>query len=197
MQCLGIDDLTCLVMTLDEVQEFAWLFLQNKEAIERADIVRDADGTFALAVIRMDGSEETFRSAEEASWASALQTGEQMREGGLFAILGEDGNPVLCDFKTREAWILANAEKTKEKIECSPDVEATILFSGHSPSRISMDGSPKFWATWFYNSAQNQHYCCGPGVFETRVAAESFVKYYISTGCPAPGTPEFVCLGSG
>jgi hypothetical protein len=178
-------------MTFEEAQQFARMFRQNKATVEGVEVQQGADGTYSLLVVRINGTEEIFKDAEQAGWAAAHQVGEETRQGGLFAIIGEDGVPIQCDFETWKAQGLANVEKTTIKISCSKDVEATIFFSGHSPSLVSMDGRAKFWAVSFYSVSRNEHYGWGPGVFETLDEAEACVARYIEKGCPPPGTIEW------
>ena len=178
-------------MTFEEAQQFAWMFRQNKATVERVEVQQEADGTYSLLVVRINGTEETLKDAEQAGWAAAHQVGEETREGALFATLSEDGVPIQGDFETWKAWVFPNADKTKLKISCSPDVEATIFFSSQSPSLVSMDGRAKFWAVSFYSASRNEHYGWGPGVFETVDEAKACVARYIEKGCPPPGTMEW------
>jgi hypothetical protein len=100
--------------------------------------------------------------------------------------------PVLCDFETHQKWLFSDGQKSIQKFECSPEIEGTIHFSGHSLAQYSMDGRPKFWALNFYNRTKNERYGCGPGVFETKAEARACLERYISKGCPLPGTIEWV-----
>jgi hypothetical protein len=136
-------------------------------------------------------TEELFKDTEQAAWAGAHQVGEETREGALFATLGEDGVPIQCDLETWKVWVLPNADRTKTKISCSPDVEATIFFSGYSPSLVSMDGRAKFWPVSFYSVSRNEHFGWGSGVFETLDEAKACVARYIEKRCPPPGSIDW------
>ena len=137
------------------------------------------------------GQNKTFFDAEATRWALAHSVGEEMREGGLYATLNEEGVPVHCDFETWQAWMFRDLEKRQTKIRCSPDVEATITFTGQSPPEVSLDGRAKFWSVSFYSAARNEHFGWGPGVFATKEQAQGCVARYIAKGCPPPGNIDW------
>jgi hypothetical protein len=120
------------------------MFNQNKATIERADLRQEADGNYVVDVVRLNGTEQSFKDAEEAGWALAHQAGEEMREGALYATLNEDGIPVQCDFETWKVWMFQDLEKRQTKITCSSDITATITFTGNSPARFPWTGERNF-----------------------------------------------------
>jgi hypothetical protein len=95
------------------------------------------------------GQNKTFFDAEATRWALAHSVGEEMREGGLYATLNEEGVPVHCDFETWQAWVCRDLEKRQTKIRCSPDVEATITFTGQSPPEVSPGRESKILVSEF------------------------------------------------
>jgi hypothetical protein len=179
-------------MTSDQAWALKFGFDRLKVTIERTEILADNDRSYALLVAWVDGSEEIFKDVEKCEGALVHAMLPELIEGDLFATLGDDGVPVLCDFETHRAWIFSNAERTKKTFSCSREIDATVHFSGHSPAEYSMDGHPRFWALSFYNRTKKEHYGCGPGVFEIEAEANAFVERYISAGCPLPGTIDWL-----
>jgi hypothetical protein len=72
------------------------------------------------------------------------------------------------------------------KIVCSPEIEATISFTGCAPSLIHRDENVKLWNAQFYTSANDENY--GGTLFNAFEEAKAFVDQYISKGCPPSGS---------
>jgi hypothetical protein len=116
-------------MTLEEARQFIWMFHRNKATIEIAEVRQEGDETYAVDVVRVDGTEQTFSDAEATGLALAHLVRDEMEQGGLYATLNAEGAPVHCDFKTWLSWSLRDLDKRQTKIRCAPDVEATITFT--------------------------------------------------------------------
>jgi hypothetical protein len=179
-------------MTLEEAAAVMGAFLQNRVTVEGARPRQVFDENWVVDVWRADGTKQTFENIQEAALGVAAQLHQENREGTVYAILGDDGIPIQCDSETWKTWMSQHRGKEQTKITCSPDVEATIAFSGESPSYDSMDGRPKFWNVMFYSAGRDEHYGLGPMVFETRDEAQAHVTRYIAGGCPPPGTTEWL-----
>jgi hypothetical protein len=178
-------------MTLAQARWHVWSLIRNTATVERAEVVPESEGSYSVRLVRVNGTEQTIRDEEEAIWAGLQQQKQEMLEGDLYVTLNDEGVPVPCDFKTNIEWRSKNLARLQTKITCSPDVEATITFTGHCPASFSMDGPPRFWALTFYSAERNTHYGFGPGIFETREQAEACVSFYVESGCPAPSTMEW------
>jgi hypothetical protein len=45
-------------MTLEEARQFIWMFHRNKATIEIAEVRQEGDETYAVDVVRVDGTEQ-------------------------------------------------------------------------------------------------------------------------------------------
>ena len=75
-------------------------------------------------------------------------------------------------------------------IMCSPEIEADIPFLGHVWSIIQMDEEVKFWCAGFCLTAKNEHF--GGTAFKTFERAKAYVDRFITLGCPAFGSLQWV-----
>ncbi len=175
-------------MTFEEVQQVGRSFNRPdfKLFIDRADIHQGADGDYSLVVEPVEGEQQIFTVAEKANWALINWMVESAHVNDRYFTLAEDGAPKGCDFET---WIndWPNREKTRTKIDCSPEIEAMICFVGCAPSMIHLDEDVKLWNAQFYMSAKNEIY--GGTVFTSFEEAKAFVDRYIAKGCPPSGVP--------
>ena len=176
-------------MTLEEAQQLRWSFSQphSKLFIEWADIRQDPDGDYSLVVEPVEGEQQIFTDAEKAHWALVEWMTKAGQANDRFFTLAEDGTPKECDRETwQDDW--ADREKTRTKITCSHEIEATVSFCGWAPSM--MDGNVKLRNAGFCITAKNEHY--GGTAFQSFEEAKAFVDRYIAKGCPASGTIPFM-----
>jgi hypothetical protein len=176
-------------MTLQEAQQLSWSFNQphSKLFIERADIRQDPNGDYSLVVEPVEGEQQVFTESEKAYWFFAEAMAKSAQANDRYFTLEEDGTPIQCDFETWKTVWPENAKKTETKINCSPEIKATITFTGHAPSMIHMDENVKLWVAQFYTSAKDENY--GGTAFNSFEEAKAFVEQYIAKGCPASGFP--------
>lgn len=175
-------------MTLEEARQLALSF--NKSAfklfIERAEIRQEPNGEYALAVEPVEGEQQIFRDAEKAYLVLYEGRDKFKRANDRYFRLSKDGTVVECD---RETWSKdwPNRHKTRIRIVCSREIEATISFVGWAPPAIHMDGNVRLWLAQFYSSAKDEHYC--GTTFDSFEETNRFVDRYISKGCPPSGVP--------
>ncbi|MGA8477057.1 MAG: hypothetical protein WB696_03780 [Chthoniobacterales bacterium] len=175
-------------MTLEEGQQLVRSFNRPdfKLFIDRAGIHQGPDGDYSLVVEPVEGEQQIFVDTEKANWALIEWMFKSAHANDRYFTLAEDGTLKECDWET---WInnWPNREKTRTKITCSPEIEATICFVGCAPSMIHLDEDVKLWNAQFYTSVQDQQY--GGTAFKTFEEAKAFVDRYIAKGCPPFGLP--------
>jgi hypothetical protein len=175
-------------MTLQEGQELVRSFNRPdfKLFIDRADIHQGSDGDYSLVVEPVEGEQQIFSDPEKANWALIEWMVKSAHANDRYFTLSEDGALKECDSET---WIndWPNREKTRTKITCSSEIEATICFVGCAPSMIHLDEDVKLWSAQFYTPVRHQQY--GGTAFKTFEEAKAFVDQYIAKGCPATGVP--------
>jgi hypothetical protein len=104
----------------------------------------------------LTGEQQSFSDAEKAHWALVRLMAESSLANDRFFTLSEDGVQKECD---RETWEKdsTNREKTRVKITCSSEIEASIFFLGHASSIIHMDEEVRLWTAGFCLIAKNEH----------------------------------------
>jgi hypothetical protein len=153
-------------MTLEQGRQLVRSFNRPdfKLFIDRAGIHQGPDGDYSLVVEPVEGEQQIFVDTEKANWALIEWMFKSAHANDRYFTLAEDGTLKECDSET---WInnWPNREKTRTKITCSPEVEATICFVGCAPSMIHLDEDVKLWNAQFYTSVQDQQY--GGTAFKT------------------------------
>jgi len=137
-------------MTLEEARQLMWSAnTHDKPFIEYAKISQEPNGDYALVVEPVEGGQQVYRDARDAEKALLAFRKRKIKENERYFTLGKDDIPVECDRETHDAdW--PNREKTKRKIACSPEIEATIVFTGWA-RMIGMDGDVRLWNVSFTN----------------------------------------------
>jgi hypothetical protein len=117
---------------------------------------------------------DLYHAGEPSDFDSAGDGGViHLFGGSLYAILGHDNVPIPCDIETWNEWLPLKTLKRHEKFECSPEIEATVFFSGRCTPELCMDGRPKFWAANFFDRKTERTLRLSPSVFETLDRGES------------------------
>ena len=173
-------------MTYEEAQRIVAIANQptSRLFVEWAKLRQEPDGTSSVIIEPVYGEQQIHSDAKQASSALSRLMAEASKASDLYFTLSEDGTVVRCD---REEYLkdAPNREKTLIKIQCSPEIKASISFIGRVWAITAMDGEMKLWYAGFRKAAADKTF---GQTFQTQEQAKEFVARFIELGCPEPGS---------
>jgi hypothetical protein len=174
-------------MTYEEAQRIVRIANQptSRLFVEWAKLHQESNGTCSVVIEPVYGEQRVYSDAEQAGWALSALLVEASKASDLYFTLSEDGTVVRCD---REEYVrdFPNREKTLVKINCSPEIRASVGFIGRVWAITAMDGEMKLWNAGFCKTAKHEYF--GGTTFETQNQAKAFVARFIELECPEPGS---------
>ena len=173
-------------MTYEEAQRIVSIANQptSKLFVEWAELRQEPDGTCSVVIEPVYGEQQIHSDVGQAGLALSRLLADASKASELYFTRSEDGTIVRCD---REEYLkdAANRQKTLIKIQCSPEIKASISFLGHAWAINAMDGETKLWNAGFRKTATHQSF---GETFKTQDQAKVFVARFIELGCPEPGS---------
>ena len=176
-----------ILMTYEEAQRIVSIATQptSRLFVEWAKLRQDPDGTCSVVIEPVFHEQQIHSDVGQAGLALSRLLAEASKASDLYFTLSEDGTVARCD---REEYLknAPNRERTLIKIQCSPEIRASITFLGHVGAINAMDGELRLWNAGFCKTAINEHF--GGTAFRTSERAKAYVDRFIALGCPEPGS---------
>jgi hypothetical protein len=143
---------------------------------------RGKDGDCSVIVEPIYAEQQIYSDAYKMNAALSRLVTEFAEANDRYFTISEAGLLLECD---HEAWSrdALNRENARLTIDCSPEIEAEILFLGHVWAIAAQDGELRLWVAGFCKKRDREHF--GNTAFRTFDRAKEFVDRFIALGCPA------------